>query len=218
MTRTPGIISREKIAEARCTAWICDHRRAAAELAFRGADVACRRSRQNARLVQGGRLAQVLTPRPANREFWPVDKVILCVLRAQLHSDCGLVEPDPGRLVLLHVARRRRSRSCCLEVKRPNPTSWVFRNWYPVFLRSHLLQGDGAVHPRRAPPTPTSGSPTSISGSGSANPTVWLERIYSPVLTEFLQVVYTLFIPAVLFVACCSGESGASASSNIMLF
>jgi nucleoside-diphosphate-sugar epimerase len=34
ITRAPGIISREKIAEARCSAWICDHRRAAGELGF----------------------------------------------------------------------------------------------------------------------------------------------------------------------------------------
>lgn len=32
--RKPGIISRDKIREARCAAWICDHRRAAAELGF----------------------------------------------------------------------------------------------------------------------------------------------------------------------------------------
>lgn len=31
---TPGIISREKIDEARCAAWICDSRRASAELGF----------------------------------------------------------------------------------------------------------------------------------------------------------------------------------------
>jgi membrane-associated phospholipid phosphatase len=35
----------------------------------------------------------------------------------------------------------------------------------------------------------------------NANPTVWLERVHTPVLTEFLQIVYTLFVPAVLFVA-----------------
>jgi nucleoside-diphosphate-sugar epimerase len=34
VTRTPGIISREKIAEARCMAWTCDTRRAALELGF----------------------------------------------------------------------------------------------------------------------------------------------------------------------------------------
>jgi len=33
-----------------------------------------------------------------------------------------------------------------------------------------------------------------------AHPTVWLERLHHPALTEFLQVVYTLFIPAVLLI------------------
>ena len=34
------------------------------------------------------------------------------------------------------------------------------------------------------------------------NPTVWLERIQTPLLTEFVQTAYTLFIPAVLLVGC----------------
>ncbi|MGA2434079.1 MAG: phosphatase PAP2 family protein, partial [Bryobacteraceae bacterium] len=34
-----------------------------------------------------------------------------------------------------------------------------------------------------------------------ANPTVWIERLYSPALTEFLQIAYTLFVPAVLLPA-----------------
>jgi nucleoside-diphosphate-sugar epimerase len=34
LARNPGIISREKVAEASCRAWLCDTRRAAAELGF----------------------------------------------------------------------------------------------------------------------------------------------------------------------------------------
>jgi len=34
LTRQPGIVSREKVAEARCRWWTCDTRRAAAELGF----------------------------------------------------------------------------------------------------------------------------------------------------------------------------------------
>ena len=34
VTRTPGIISRDKVREARCESWVCDHRRAAAELGY----------------------------------------------------------------------------------------------------------------------------------------------------------------------------------------
>jgi membrane-associated phospholipid phosphatase len=33
------------------------------------------------------------------------------------------------------------------------------------------------------------------------DPAVWLERISVPILTEYLQIVYTLFVPAVLFIA-----------------
>jgi membrane-associated phospholipid phosphatase len=34
-----------------------------------------------------------------------------------------------------------------------------------------------------------------------ANPTVWLERVQSPLLTEVLQIVYALFVPVVLAIA-----------------
>jgi nucleoside-diphosphate-sugar epimerase len=34
LTRNPGIVSREKVAEAQCAYWTCDTRRAAAELGF----------------------------------------------------------------------------------------------------------------------------------------------------------------------------------------
>ena len=35
VTGKPGILSREKVREARCSAWVCDSRRAAAELGFK---------------------------------------------------------------------------------------------------------------------------------------------------------------------------------------
>ncbi len=34
----------------------------------------------------------------------------------------------------------------------------------------------------------------------AANPTVWLERLQTPALTEFLQVIYTLFLPVVFLI------------------
>jgi hypothetical protein len=33
------------------------------------------------------------------------------------------------------------------------------------------------------------------------HPTVWLERVQTTALTEFLQITYSLFIPALLLVA-----------------
>ena len=87
-------------------------------------------------------------------------------------------------------------------MKRPNRTTWIFRNWYPLLYVGSCYKEMAILIPRHpATPMPTTGWPIWISGSGTPIPRVWLERIHSPVLTEYLQVVYTLFVPAVLLVA-----------------
>jgi membrane-associated phospholipid phosphatase len=87
------------------------------------------------------------------------------------------------------------------EVKRPNPTSWLFRNWYP-------LPYVGACYKEMARLVPTVRSWNGDQALADldyrfwhANPCVWLERIQTPALTEFLQIAYTLFLPAVLLLA-----------------
>jgi membrane-associated phospholipid phosphatase len=55
-------------------------------------------------------------------------------------------------------------------------------------------------------------------GIWGANPTVWLERLQAPVLTEFLQVVYTLFVPAVLLVAYLIWRKGRPAEFQYYAF
>jgi membrane-associated phospholipid phosphatase len=94
------------------------------------------------------------------------------------------------------------------EVKRPNRTSWIFHNWY-------ALPYVGACYKEMAiliPPIRQTDSDRWLADLDfklwHANPTVWLERIYSPGLTEYLQVVYTLFIPAVLLIAFFLWKSG----------
>ena len=66
---------------------------------------------------------------------------------------------------------------------------------------------------------PTSGWPNLDFRIWGAHPTVWLERVHTPALTEFLQIVYTLFVPAVLLIPFLLWRKRhSSASSNIMLF
>ena len=67
LTGKPGIISREKVAEARCRSWTCDAGRAAAELGFEAPPPLETGLRQDPRLVQGGRLAEILKPDPVRR-------------------------------------------------------------------------------------------------------------------------------------------------------
>jgi membrane-associated phospholipid phosphatase len=87
------------------------------------------------------------------------------------------------------------------QVKRPNPTSWIFRNWYPLpFVASCYKEMASFVPAVRGTSADRYLADLDFRIWG-ANPTVWVERLYNPVLTEFLQLIYTLFIPIVLWVA-----------------
>ena len=94
------------------------------------------------------------------------------------------------------------------EVKRPNPTSWVFRNWYPLpYVASCYKEMAFFIHGVRHSDADQWLSDLDLRIWG-VHPTVWVERIYHPILTEFLQVVYTLFIPAVLYICCILWKQG----------
>ena len=132
--------------------------------------------------------------------FWPVDKIILAFLAATTAILLGWWKaiPEAPLLLAIHVAAVT---LLLVEIKPPNPTSWIFRHWYP-------LPYVGSCYKEMAiliPPVRHGDSDRWLANLDfriwGANPTVWLERIQSPVLTEFLQVVYTLFVPAVLLVA-----------------
>jgi membrane-associated phospholipid phosphatase len=140
-------------------------------------------------------------------EFWAVDKVVLAYLTLT-----GLLViawfnqvPEAPALLALHVLG---AGALVYQVKRPNRTSWIFHNWY-------ALPYVGACYKEMAiliPPIRQTDSDRWLADLDfklwHANPTVWLERIYSPGLTEYLQVVYTLFIPAVLLIAFFLWKSG----------
>jgi membrane-associated phospholipid phosphatase len=132
--------------------------------------------------------------------FWAVDKVILAYFAGAVVVILGWWSKLPDALPLL-AANLIGGAAIVYQVKRPNATSWIFRNWYP-------LPYVGACFKEMALFIPA------VRGSDAdqwladldfriwgAHPSVWLERVHTPVLTEFLQVVYTLFIPAVLYIA-----------------
>jgi membrane-associated phospholipid phosphatase len=145
-------------------------------------------------------LAPVLIARPANREFWPVDYFILAYFALSFIPIVGWWNeiPDAWFYFSWHVIGIA---LLLLEVKRPNPTSWVFRNWYPVFYVATCYKEMALFIPAMKRADDDQLLARIDYRLWNANPTVWLERLYSPALTEFLQVVYTLFVPAVLFVA-----------------
>ncbi len=139
-------------------------------------------------------------PHDLSTGFWAVDKVILTyfAFTSLLIVGWWREVPEAPALFAAHVIAVT---VMLIEVKRPNSGSWVFRNWYPLLYVASCYKEMAIL----IPPIRGTDSDRWLADLDfriwHANPTVWLERIYSPLLTEYLQVVYTLFVPAVLLVA-----------------
>src|SRR5689334_8952524 len=136
-------------------------------------------------------------PKPV---FWPVDKLVLGYFAASCVIILGWWSriPDAAWLLTAHIVF---GAMIVYEVKRPNPTSWVFRNWYPLpFVASCYKEMALFIPGVRGTDADRALANLDFRIWG-VNPTVWLERVHHPLFTEFLQIAYTLFIPAVLYVA-----------------
>ena len=145
-------------------------------------------------------MAHVLTARPANREFWPVDKIILVYFAASLIPIIGWWHqiPDAWFHFTWHIVAIA---LLIFEVKWPNPSSWVFRNWYMLFYVATCYKEMALFITAVGRPSADQALANLDFRIWGAHPSVALEQISSPVLTEILQIVYTLFVPAVLLVA-----------------
>ena len=127
--------------------------------------------------------------------WWPVDRLIaayfclaailiLCWFQ-QIPGAAWLLAAHAGGVILFLLARR----------------SQAFRHWYPLPYVSACYKEMAIL----IPPIRGLDYDRQLASLDfriwHANPTIWLERLYHPALTEFLQIVYSLFVPAVLVVA-----------------
>ncbi|HEY1341347.1 MAG TPA: phosphatase PAP2 family protein [Bryobacteraceae bacterium] len=146
-------------------------------------------------------MAEVLRARrPGDTTFWSFDKVVLAYFGCVAVLLAGWWNRIPGApwLLAAHVAA---TALLIFEVKRPNPTSWVFRNWYTVFYVAACYREMAIFIPAIRRTNADQWLADLDFRLWGAHPSVWLERIYAPALTEYLQIVYTLFVPAVLWIA-----------------
>ena len=141
-------------------------------------------------------MAEVLN---SDRRLWAVDKVIL----AYLAGTGALVAvywnrlPEARELLALHVGV---GIAIVLASTRGGLAVWYFRHWYPLPLVASCYKEMAIVIPA-VRGTATDQWLADLDFSiWHANPTVWLERVQTQALTDFLQSVYTLFVPAVLLV------------------
>jgi membrane-associated phospholipid phosphatase len=147
-------------------------------------------------------LADVLKAdgRAGDTRFWAVDKVILAYFAGAVVVILVWWSNLPDALPLL-AANVISGAVIVYQVKRPNATSWIFRNWYPLPYVGACFKEMALFIPAVRHSSADQWLADLDFRVWGVHPSVWLERINTPVLTEFLQVVYTLFIPAVLYVA-----------------
>jgi len=142
-------------------------------------------------------LAEILSPPD---RFWAVDKVVLSylALTVALIVIYWNQVPAAGFWFAVHIA-------CAVlvvaAIKRPGRVSRVFRHWYPLLYVSICYREMSILIPAIRHNDADLWLAHLDYAFWHANPTVWLERIASRPLTEFLQIVYSLFIPAVISVA-----------------
>jgi membrane-associated phospholipid phosphatase len=132
--------------------------------------------------------------------FWPVDKLVLAYfafMAALMLLWWGSV-PHAGLLLLWHIAG---SVLLIYQIKRPNPTTWVFRNWYPVIYVASSYKEMADFLPLARHVLYDQQLADLDQRIWGVQPAVWLSRIQTPVFTEYLQWIYTSFVPAVILVA-----------------
>jgi membrane-associated phospholipid phosphatase len=144
-------------------------------------------------------LADILSREPG-RGMWPVDWVVLpyyalvAVVIACLHSRLpGWPAMLAWHAVALAIA--------WAAIRSPGHASFLFRHWYPLPYVAWCYRETSIL----IPAIRTGDSDAALAHLDyrlwGANPTVWLERLSTPALTEFLQIVYTAFVPVVLLIA-----------------
>ena len=139
-------------------------------------------------------------PENLSTRFWAVDKVFFVYLSAVAIwiAGWGRHVPEAPAFIALHLLGVA---LIVVEAKFPNRTSWIFRNWYPLPYVGSCYKEMAVLIPAIRHTDSDRWLADQDFRLWHANPTVWLERIYTPGLTEYLQIVYTLFIPAVLLIA-----------------
>jgi len=144
-------------------------------------------------------MAPVLT-KGALTDVWPVDKVILAYFAFALVAIAGWwskLANAPGFLAF-HLAG---TALLLFEIRRPNWSSVWFRHWYPLPYVATCYKEMAYLIPAMRMRDADAFLANLDHSLWGVHPTVWLERIQTPVFTEFLQIVYTLFVPAVLLPA-----------------
>ena len=133
--------------------------------------------------------------------FWPADKVLLGYFAFTSAIEVVWFNQIPGAawLLALHVMGAALIIAAS-RVANPGRVTWIFRHWYPLLFVASCYREMAILIPAIRHARADRTLADLDYAFWHANPTVWVEKLYSPLLTESLQIIYTLFVPVVLLV------------------
>jgi membrane-associated phospholipid phosphatase len=137
----------------------------------------------------------------AKADWWPVDKVMLAYLGAVTTLELFYWSrlPNPWERLITHLAGIL---AVALMAHYPaNRVARIVHYWYPLPYVSYCYKEMGTIIPSLGRPSADAALAHIDFAFWGANPTVWLERLNSPLLAEALEIVYSGFVPAVLLIA-----------------
>jgi membrane-associated phospholipid phosphatase len=156
--------------------------------------------------------------------FWAVDKVVLAYLAftAALELIWFPRISDAPELLAWHVVGVAAILAAAFAKPRPGTLLFhairIFRNWYFVLFVACCYREMATLIPAIRHVRYDQALANADLRFWGVYPTVWMERIYSPILTEYLQIIYTLFIPVTFFVPWVTWRRGRTAEFRYMAF
>ena len=167
-------------------------------------------------------MAQVVSAPPrttGGSAFWQVDRLFLAYLGglALLIAIYFRRVPEAALLLAAHAAGMGLIVAVA-KAKRWKMTAAVLHNWYPLAYIPICYKEMSIL----IPPIRRTAFDAQIASLDyriwGAHPTVWLERLQNPWVTEILQIVYTLFIPSLILLAAAIWMKGLRAEFRYYAF
>ncbi|HEY3026796.1 MAG TPA: phosphatase PAP2 family protein [Pyrinomonadaceae bacterium] len=137
----------------------------------------------------------------ASPGLWPVDKLILTYLAITSLLIIVFISRLPQAWWLLSLKAIGAALIFFVVRKLDSLPGWFFRHWYPLLYVAASYKEMNILIPGIRRGTADATLARIDFAVLHVHPTVWIERLHAPLLTEYLQIVYSCFIPALLLVA-----------------
>jgi membrane-associated phospholipid phosphatase len=137
----------------------------------------------------------------AGTGLWPADKVVLAYFSITSLIIIAFISRLPQAWWLLSLKAIGITLIIIVARSRQSLAIWYYRHWYPLLYVAASYKEMNILIPAVRRGTADATLARIDFALLHVNPTVWIERLHVNVLTEYLQIIYAFFIPALMLVA-----------------